>query len=264
MIYFKAGELAETESVWEAAVKYVNIACQQLIDRYGVLDKRLIPYTPMIVTLASIVYSFRKHAKWPKFGAAFNKKIDWWYWSSVFSKQYDKSTDNKISTHIKKLLKWTHPTKGEKCQWGGHKINVEDLRFDLNRLHISTDARYKGILCLQLMSFKDDILGNSIKNLEDHHYFTRHDLRRVGFDWPKINNIANRMAIDKSSNASIGKVSPNKYKEHYISISKKQLNRYMVPPIDKKLKVISKKLYQQFLQARAELIIHKIKIVTTK
>jgi hypothetical protein len=27
----------------DKAVKYVNAACQQLIDRYGVLDKRLIP-----------------------------------------------------------------------------------------------------------------------------------------------------------------------------------------------------------------------------
>jgi len=264
-IYFKTGErAAATNSAWDKAVKYVNAACQQLIDRYGVLDKRLIPYTPMIVALASTIYSFHRHEKWPKFGAAFNKKIDWWYWSSVFSKQYDKSTDNKIASHVKKLLKWTHPTKGEKCQWGDHKINAEDLRYDLGRLHISTDARYKGILCMQLMSSKQDILGNNIKDFEDHHYFTRKDLRNLGIDWPKINNIANRMAITKSSNASIGKISPNKYKEHDIYISKKQLKKYMIPPIDKNIKEISKKTYQQFLQARSDLIIGRIKTIIKK
>jgi hypothetical protein len=261
--YFKASELAATKSAWDKAVKNVNAACQQLIDRYGTLDKRLIPYTPMIVTLASIMYYFKGQFS-PKFGEAFNKKIDWWYWSSVFSKQYDKSTDNKIATHVKKLLKWTHPTKGEKCQWGDHKINMEDLRRDLGRLHNSTDARYKGILCLQLMSSKQDILGNTIKDFEDHHYFTKKNLSDLGLDWPKINNIANRMAIDKSSNASIGKVSPHEYKEHDIFISKTHSERYMIPPVDKKMRKISTKKYQQFLLARTDLIIGRIKKITAK
>lgn len=262
--YFKASELATTKAAWDKAVKYVNAACQQLRDRYGVLDKRLIPYTPMIVTLGSTIYFFRRHPSWPKFAVAFNKKIDWWYWSSVFAKQYDKSTDNKIASHVKKLIKWTHPTKGEKCQWGDHKINVTDLRHDLGRLHSSTDARYKGILCMPLMSSKQDILGNTIENFEDHHYFTKKDLREMALDWPKINNIANRMAIDKSSNASIGKISPNKYKEHNISVSKKQSERYMMSPVDREMKGITKKKYEQFLQARTDLIINRIKMITKK
>lgn len=260
--YFESSELDATKSTWDKAVKNVNAACQQLIDRYGTLDKRLIPYTPMIVTLASIMYFKGQFS--PKFGEAFNKKIDWWYWSSVFSKQYDKSTDNKIATHVKKLLKWTHPTKGEECHWGEHKINMEDLRRDLDRLHISTDARYKGILCLQLMSSKQDILGNPIKDFEDHHYFTRKNLSDLGLDWPKINNIANRMAIDKSSNASIGKVSPHEYKENGIHISKAHSERYMIPPVDKKMRKISTKKYQQFLMERTDLIIDRIKTITKK
>lgn len=262
--YLKASELTATKSAWEKAVKSVNSACQQLIDKYGVLDKRFIPYNPMIVTLASTLYSFSRHKKSPRYAAAFNKKIDWWYWSSVFSKQYDKTTDNKIVTHVKKLLKWTHPTKGETCQWGDHKINMRDLRYDLGKMHISADARYKGILCLPLMYSKQDILGNDIKKFEDHHYFTKKDLSDLGLDWPKINNIANRMAIDKSSNASIGKISPNKYTENDISISKKQLEKYMIPLIDKKMEEISKKKYQQFLLARTDLIISRIKTITKK
>lgn len=263
-IYFKASELETTKVAWDRAVKSVNAACQQLMDGYGVLDKRLIPYTPMIVTLASTLYSFTRHQKSPRYAPAFNKKIDWWYWSSVFSKQYDKSTDNKIASHVKKLIKWTHPTKGEKCQWGDHKINVADLRHDLNRLHISTDARYKGILCLPFMSSKRGILGNTIDHFEDHHYFTRKDLRKLGLDWPKINNIANRMAIAKRSNASIGKISPHKYEEHGIYVSKTQSYKYMIPPIDKNMKAISKKKYEQFLQARMDLIIGRIKTITKK
>lgn len=263
-IYFKASELVTIRSTWDKAVKYVNTACQQMRDRYGVLDKRLIPYTPMIVTLGSTIYSFRTHQSWPRYSAAFNNKIDWWYWSSVFAKQYDKSTDNKIASHVKKLIKWTHPTKGEKCQWGDHKINMADLRHDLGRLHIGTDARYKGILCLPLMSSKQDILGNPFEDFEDHHYFTRKDLIEIGLDWPKINNIANRMAIDKESNKTIGKISPNNYKKHNISVSKKQSDRYMIEPMDREMKAISKKQYEKFLQARTDLIINRIKQVIKK
>jgi len=40
-IYFKARDLATTKATWDKAVKYVNAACQQLRDSYGVLDKRL-------------------------------------------------------------------------------------------------------------------------------------------------------------------------------------------------------------------------------
>jgi len=72
------------------------------------------------------------------------------------------------------------------------------------------------------------------------------------------------MAIDKSSNASIGKISPNKYKEHNISVSKKQSERYMMSPVDREMKGITKKKYEQFLQARTDLIINRIKMITKK
>jgi hypothetical protein len=114
------------------------------------------------------------------------------------------------------------------------------------------------------MSSKQDILGNPIEDFEDHHYFTRKELREIGLDWSIINNIANRMAVGKASNASIGKISPNNYKEHNISVSKKQSDRYMIAPLDSEMKAISKKQYEKFLQARTDLIINRIKQVIKK
>jgi len=38
----------------------------------------------------------------------------------------------------------------------------------------------------------------------------------------------------------------------------------MIPPIDKNIKEISKKTYQQFLQARSDLIIGRIKTIIKK
>lgn len=258
--YFTHSNLAEIKSLWNDSVKYVNIACKRLIIDYGVLDKRLIPYTPMIVTLASTIYSFQRCPGYPKYAKTFNNKIDWWYWSSIFSTQYDKSTDNKIALHVNKLVEWTHPTKGIKDKWNSHRIDINYLKQTLKRLYINTDARYKAILCLPLVSFNHhDILGNPIENLEDHHYFTTENLKNIGLESDLINNIANRIAIDKSSNASIGKISPHEYKDHNISVSKKQLVRYIIPSIDNNMKELSKDKYKNFLRDRRNLIIEEIK-----
>ena len=109
-----------------------------------------------------------------------------------------------------------------------------------------------------------DILGNYIKDFEDHHYFTKDDLKKLDFDVHQIHNIANRMAIDKSSNRTIGKISPHKYKEHKISVNQKQLKTYMIPLIDNNMKEITRRKYLSFLRERTDLIIDEIKKVIKK
>lgn len=221
----------------------------------------------MIVTLASTWYSFKRASKNARFIKTFEKKIDWWYWSSIFSTQYDKSTDNRIRSHVEKLVKWTHPTKGKNSKWEKHKIDLKVLRSDLLKMHNNTDARYKGILCLPIAisKLKKDILGNPFVNSEDHHIFPKTPLDdlKLGLIVEQINNVANRIVIDAKSNRSIKDIFPFEYIKNNIRVNKKDWKSYIVP-----FKVndmdVTKRTYGSFLRERTNLIIEEIKKVTKK
>jgi hypothetical protein len=221
----------------------------------------------MIVTLASTWYSFKRFSKKIRFIKTFNKKIDWWYWSSIFSSQYDKSTDNKIKGHVEKLVKWTHPTKAINSKWEKHKIDLKVLRSDLIRMHNNTDARYKGILCLPIAisKLKKDILGKPIVNFEDHHIFPKTPLNnlKLGLSDGQINNIANRIILDIESNRSIKDIFPFQYKKNKILVSKKDWETYIVPSKVNDMEV-KKSSYRSFLKERTDLIIEVITKVIKK
>jgi hypothetical protein len=262
--YFNSSNFTEINVLWKDSVKYVNSACKHFTEFYGVRDRRLIPYAPMIVTLAGVLYSFERHPRHGRYMKKFRKRIDWWYWSSIFSEQYKKATDNKVATHVRKLVKWTHPTKSENSKWADHRIDRKRLSTIVEWLHIKTDARYRGILCLSLVASKTDILDNTIDDFEDHHYFTQKDLNALELSANQIHNIANKMAIDKKSNRTIGNISPNKYRENKITISKKHIRLFMIPSIDSDMKEITKKYYLSFLRQRRKLIIQRIEEVTKR
>ena len=258
--YFKANESTEITAVWNDSVKYLNKACKRFIEYYGVRHKRLIPYTPMIVTLASTLYSFEKHTSHARYKQTFSKKIDWWYWSSVFSSQYSRGTDNKVALHVKKLIKWTHPTKSENSKWDGHTIDLKKLRAELGRLFINTDARYKGTLCLPLVMSKTDILNNDIEEFEDHHFFPKKRLEHLDINEHQINNVVNRIALDESSNRTINNIFPSEYKTQRkkIPIIPNCWKSYMIPDWVKDIPQNTKRTYLSFLRDRTDLIVEKI------
>jgi len=224
----------------------------------------------MIVTLASTLYFFKRYPGNARFIHTFNKKIAWWYWTSIFSSQYDKSTDNKIKNHVEKLIEWTHPTKAKNKQWrDGHKINLKDLRHDILHMHNNADARYKGILCLPIANskLKQDILGNEIVNFEDHHVFPKRRLIKMelGLSSEQINNIANKIVLEISSNRTIHDIFPCEYKDQKkkISVRKKNWESYIVPPEINDMKV-TRNTFKSFLRKRTDLIIEEIEKVIKK
>ena len=252
--------------IWIASVRYLNKACRYLIEQYGARDKRLIPYAPMVVTLSCILYYFekQKYASWKK--EFFNSKVKWWYWSSVFSAQYESGTDNKIATHLKKLIEWCNLKNPKQVKWPSNKIDIKELDSDISRLHINSDARYRAILCLPLRNSSKDILQNNIDNFHDHHIFTKDAFAKKLPDveqW-KINNIANRIALDETTNTSIGNICPFEYGKKGISIARSKKRDFLLPENIFILKKITKKNFRTFLHARRALIIDEIKPLLIK
>lgn len=105
--------VAEFNDLWEKAVKYLDRALERIRNVYGAtkikIGKKnieLIPYTTMIVPLAVMLYEIEKRGKL----AILYDKVDFWYWSTVFSQRYTHSVDTQSFNDVKIMKRWfTNP-----------------------------------------------------------------------------------------------------------------------------------------------------------
>ncbi len=209
----------EFKEDWKDACKYLNKAFDEMKYKYGVYNKKYIPYSPMIVTLAAIWWWFDKYKGYEQiYKPRMQEKIDNWYWGSIFNREYDSRTDNKISDHYIALRKWIGPKALHKIP---DKINFKKIKEKIpdmiDEIDSSADARYKAIICLPLINNAKDIYSNEFlhtSKLHDHHIFPRKFLKEKGIeDGEKINNIVNRMLITDATNLNIQGKSPYDYLE---------------------------------------------------
>jgi hypothetical protein len=252
----------ELRQLWDEALNCMQRACHHMDSFFGVKNKALLPYTPMTVTLAGIIFFFRRYTHHARYTTIFHKKLSWWYWNSIFSSHYDKGTDNKIASDLNKLVDWCKPIKPINVKWGGTKADIKGLKVEIGKLCNSTDARYRAIQCLPLRTQKADILGNSLDEIEDHHLFPKKRLSGddLDIDPNHINNIANRIPVGKSSNRTITKYYPFQYKQQEIKLARRVRVPYMLPEDIFELNEITfnKRKYLKFLKQRAQLIIEEL------
>lgn len=242
---------------WNESCKYIEKALKVIKSEYGVYYKKYVPYYPMIIMLASILWWFEKYKKYDsKYRKRMYNKLKKWYWGSILYSEYDSQTDNIISNHYLGLRKWLSH---------GTQKTPSDVNFPLSKKNIvefvedidsSADARYKGIICLPLIGmnardiFSSDFLINS--KLHDHHIFPVKFLRDNEItDRELINNLGNRMLITDSTNQKIKKKSPYIYLH---DVSSAELKKYFIS----KSIIKNKLLYNDFLEDRKHRIVQFI------
>lgn len=183
------------DSSWNLATHYIAKAFNRTSSTsggYGAFDTKWIPYTTIIVPLAYLLMEIEKMQG----GESEYRKLDNWYWSSVFSERYDSAVDTKSSDDIKDVLKWIQG--GQPPAWmkafnpQNMDLTVEDQR----------SAVYRGVMCLiALRGAKDFCNGQkaSLHECDDDHIFPHSKYKH--FD--TINSIANRTLISPESNREI-------------------------------------------------------------
>lgn len=249
----------EFEKDWKDACEYLNKALKDMKNYYGVCNKKYIPYSPMIITLASIKWWIDEIKEYDQvYKSSINKKIDRWYWGSIFNSAYDKRTDNVISSHYQALRSWIGPKGQSKIPRDiNFKKNKNEIHKMLNDIESSADARYKAIICLPLRDSINakDIYSNEFlqdSQLHDHHIYPRKFLEEAGIkERDKINNIVNRMLITDATNLTIKDNNPYDYLEivEYNSLEKHFLFRT----------IVAKNLdYNEFCEKRRETICNYI------
>ena len=149
--------------------------------------------------------------------------LDKWYWRSVFSQYYISATETKIQRTVRQWLS----REGEKQGWLVNRINEPDSVRDFSyRVSILDDvsridnAIYRGVISL-LLSKKVRDFGQGHKTLgsvpweeiEDHHIYPKRFLTPYGIKGDKVNNIANRTPLTRTTNGAIGNTAPHVYLE---------------------------------------------------
>lgn|SRR5574341_1730389 len=183
------------EASWNNATQYISKAFNRLISTsggYGAFETKWIPYTTIIVPLAYLLMEIEKM----KGGENEYRKLDAWYWTSVFSERYDSAVDTKSSDDIRDVLKWLQG--GQPPSWM-KVFNAQnmDLTVDDQR-----SAVYRGAMCLiALRGAKDFCNGQkaSLHDCDDDHIFPYSKYQNC----EGVNSIANRTLISPESNREI-------------------------------------------------------------
>lgn len=192
-----ADKLSHDEFVvsWERATEYMVKAHARLTATsagYGAFDSRWIPYSTLLVPLAFLLMKIETM----KGGEAEYRKLDSWYWTSLFSERYDSAVDTKAADDIEAVIDWIR--RDMPINWiktfnaDSVDLTVEDQR----------SAVYRGIMCLiALRGAKDFCNGQpaDLHKCDDDHIFPRSKYK--GYEI--VNAIVNRTLISPESNRDI-------------------------------------------------------------
>lgn len=241
---------------WKEACRYTSKALETIQRDFGACQKKYIPYTPMVVTLAAVEWWRSRYDQ--RFQGTMREKIRQWYWGSIFRQAYEASTDNVISHHYKCLIEWLKPGHRKKIPSEiRFRMDKEDIKDSVDDIESSGDARYKGILCLPLVNNATDIYSYEFlsRDLHDHHIFPKKckEVIHGEIEESEINNIINRMLITDKTNQAIKNRSPYDYLDEKCCTRSNLKNHFLFKEI------VSEKLnYKQFYKRREKRILNRL------
>lgn len=84
---------AKFRKQWEIATQFMVEAYKRVTYNggYGAFAENWIPYTTMLVPLAALLQAIQQR----RGAEAMYRKVDRWYWASVFTQHYDSAVDTK-------------------------------------------------------------------------------------------------------------------------------------------------------------------------
>lgn len=209
------------EEQWDIASGYVEKALQRITstnqDGFGVFDEKWMPYPPMAVAMAMMLWQIDEKRLDAGAYAALKK----WYWGSVFDERYQSAVE---STTVKDYNDWlkhvTGKTEGPDIFKEIDNDITHNPNFSLEDV-FRINAKYKGVMnLLALRGARDFHLNDSIEfhSLDDHHIFPKNFLTKQKTEDEKrkyqdreVNVILNKTLISATTNRKITNKAPSVY-----------------------------------------------------
>lgn len=218
------------DSKWKNACKAFSEVLEMLQQDCGVISKKWLPNSSILVTLSSVVCKISSNSG--PIVAENKRTLQRWFWRATIGLYYQNSPTSQIERDIPLLLDWIE--KGNESLEENQIYITEDFIFKTTPKQ--QRAFYKTIMCALVSNkIKDlhrghEINSNNIKEkkIEDHHVFPLkflYDKERNGETINRRNipeefdNIVNHILIDSTTNKKISASAPSEY---FGEISKKQ------------------------------------------
>jgi hypothetical protein len=209
----------EFQKQWEEACNWLSKAYKRLTspECYGAISPKWIPYTTLLVPLAVLLKKISEKGHKQEM----YRKIDSWYWGSVFGRRYDQGVESTTNRDVREISEWL---EGGPCpQW------IEKFQADQVDLLGATEQRssiYRGAICLVVkMGAKDFVSGQSpiLSECQDDHIFPKGT-----FTYKKhINSVLNRTLIWKRSNQRKSNKKPSAYLNELSRENKHELRKIL-------------------------------------
>jgi hypothetical protein len=241
------------ERLWEDAARFIVEAYNRMtsINGYGAFRNTLIPYTTMLVPLAVLLETIENQ----KGGMEMYRKLDKWYWASVFTQRYDSAVDTKAYQDVVQVRRWL--MGGEPPEWLTN-LSIDSIDVDTDE---PRSAIYRGLMCLIVLEGAKDFINGQAANLnecQDDHIFPR---AKFGKE-EKIDSILNRTLISAQSN----RIKSDRKPSEYLSLFLRHHGREERLLETLQSHLISREAYkamkcddfQAFIKARRQAFIQKI------
>lgn len=256
---------AEVKQHWPLVVEAMADVLDMLGSECGVLTKKLLPYTSVLLPLAAV---------WPEVsalkpadrGSALDR-VQRYFWCTVFSSNYDQGANSQAGADYIKLKEWLFDESKTAPE------AVTDFGLLKSVLRNATTRRkalYTGLLALSVrVGARDFHDGQKLtkqrlldQRIDSHHLFPKAYLQAGSF--PSSAELAlNRALIDRETNKIIGKKPPSDYLATMESTQgRDKLERVLQSHLVPSGPAIRSDDYETFIDDRLELVIAQIETLT--
>ena len=247
------------ERDWIEISRYVDNAIWRVTDssEYGAPGYKYIPHKTMIPVIAALLKEMDD-----KPGVDLkHKKMNFWYWNSILSGNYTKSSDTTAAKDFKVMQKWFEDRGAENPFSVPRQV---DYKIKQN------NALYNAVLSIIMKNNPTDFGTNDylkFNTMEDHHIFPKSNAEHYGAD-DYIETILNRTLITRDTNKSIRNKHPSKYIQCIMDkeyISKTDMLERLEPHLisEDAFECLMGNKFGEFIEARKKTIKDKFNDLTT-
>jgi hypothetical protein len=251
------------ENHWIEFSKYTCKALEKLEnlrDGFGVKDEKQVPFESMIPVLAALLKTIDSQEN----KADCYKKLDKWYWASVFTNAYSQAAESQMTTDFKDVRDWF----GDDSKTPKTVSNmINDLpKLNLLAIQSNWNSKYRGTMSLIALEGAKDFdtdqaLENARENDKDHLF-----PRSFSGSHTNINSVLNMTWMSDSTNRYIKNYKkPSVYVPEFIAKKyagdKEKFNGILRTHLvsEDALKHLLNDQFDQFLIEREKTVVAKLK-----
>jgi hypothetical protein len=194
------------ENSWSKATRLLELAYQRLTNTYGAKKVHgrkhpFIPYSSLLIPIAAMIKTVEESTSiedsW--------KKVDAWYWYSVFSQRYTSAVESKSYSDWQKISQWITNDEMKPAFPLFSEKQLKGAMNDASPTAALAKAFYCWLMMRQVLDLKTGQLLQHYSECVVDHIFPKSRYGNVA------NSIFNFTLLDRSTNSEKGNKEPSEF-----------------------------------------------------